>query len=482
MGLAAIIENLNRSIARTTFGRVFRLEGSGHEREIKGAKFSIELGAGFTTFMTMCYIIAVNASIISQTGGTCVCNGGEADPICKDNVEYTVCVQGIQRDLVTATAAIASLSSFTFGFLTNLPVCLAPGMGLNAYFTYQVVGFHGSGTVPYRLALTAVFVEGLIFVFLALTGMRQWLVKLVPSSLKIAATSGIGLFLALIGLSSTGGVGLITGSANHPTDLGGCPAQYMDEFGACTSHKMLSSTVWIGICCGGFLSAILMMYKVRGAIFYGIAIVSIMSWPRNSSFTYFPHTPEGDDRFDFFKNVVGFHAIQDTLVAQEWDLSGTTGAHFALALFTFLYVDILDATGTLYSMARFAGVVDPTDGSFPRSTVAFCTDAICISIASLFGSSPVTAFVESGAGIAEGGRTGLTAMTTGLLFFVSLFFAPIFSNIPTWATGCALVLIGCLMLRSMVEVNWAYAGDALPAAVTLLFIPFSYSVAYGLIA
>lgn len=116
-------------------------------------------------------------------------------------------------------------------------------MGLNAYFTYQVVGFHGSGTVPYRLALTAVFVEGLIFVFLALTGMRQWLVKLVPSSLKIAATSGIGLFLALIGLSSTGGVGIITGSANHPTDLGGCPAQYMDEFGACTSHKMLSPTV-----------------------------------------------------------------------------------------------------------------------------------------------------------------------------------------------------------------------------------------------
>lgn len=116
-------------------------------------------------------------------------------------------------------------------------------MGLNAYFTYQVVGFHGSGTVPYRLALTAVFVEGLIFVFLALTGMRQWLVRMVPSSLKIAATSGIGLFLALIGLSTSGGVGLITGSANHPTDLGGCTAEYMDDFGACTSHKMLNPTV-----------------------------------------------------------------------------------------------------------------------------------------------------------------------------------------------------------------------------------------------
>lgn len=168
-----------------------------------------------------------------------------------------------------------------------------------------------------------------------------------------------------------------------------------------------------------------------------------MSWPRNSSFTYFPHTADGDDRFNFFKKVVGFHPIENTLVAQEWDLSGATGAQFALALFTFLYVDILDATGTLYSMCLFAGVVDPEDGSFPRSTLAFCTDAITISIGSLFGVSPCTTFVESGAGIAEGGRTGLTAMTTGFCFFISLFFAPIFASIPTWATGSALVLVSC---------------------------------------
>ncbi|RMZ91307.1 hypothetical protein DV736_g1468, partial [Chaetothyriales sp. CBS 134916] len=481
MGTSAILNNLNQAIARTPFGRFFRLEGSGHPKEIKGAKFSVELTAGFTTFMTMCYIIAVNASIISQTGGTCVCNGSKDDPSCNSNVEYALCVQGIQRDLVTATAAIAALSSFIFGLFTNMPICLAPGMGLNAYFTYQVVGFHGTGTVPYRLALTAVFVEGLVFVFLALTGMRQWLVKMIPASLRIASTSGIGLFLAMIGLSTNGGIGLITGSSDHPTDLGGCPAEYLNSFGACTSHKMLNSTVWIGICCGGFVSGILMMYKVRGSIFYGIAVVSIMSWPRDTSFTYFPRTTAGDDRFDYFKSVVGFHAIKDTLVAQDWTLSGSTAGQFALALFTFLYVDILDATGTMYSMARFAGVVDPNDGSFPRSTIAYCTDAVCISIGSLFGVSPVTAFVESGAGIAEGGCTGLTAMTTGLFFFASLFFGPIFSNIPPWATGCALVLIGCLMLRSMIDVNWAYAGDALPAAVTLMLIPYTYSVAYGLI-
>jgi AGZA family xanthine/uracil permease-like MFS transporter len=189
------------------------------------------------------------------------------------------------------------------------------------------------------------------------------------------------------------------------------------------------------------ITGILMMYRVKGAIFFGIAIVSIMSWPRGTSFTYFPYTADGQERFDFFKKVVGFHPIQNTLAAAQWDISAA-GPKFALALFTFLYVDILDSTGTLYSMARFAGVVDVKNGSFPRSTVAYCTDAFCISIGSLFGVSPVTTFVESGAGIAEGGRTGLTAMTTGLCFLISVFFAPIFASIPQWATGCALVAVG----------------------------------------
>jgi AGZA family xanthine/uracil permease-like MFS transporter len=190
------------------------------------------------------------------------------------------------------------------------------------------------------------------------------------------------------------------------------------------------------------ITGILMMYRVKGAIFYGIALVSIMSWPRGTSFTAFPYTADGEERFDFFKKVVGFHPIQHTLAAAQWDLS-EAGPKFALALFTFLYVDILDSTGTLYSMARFAGVVDVKNGSFPRSTTAYCTDAFCISIGSLFGVSPVTTFVESGAGIAEGGRTGLTAMTTGFCFLISLFFAPIFASIPQWATGSALVMVSC---------------------------------------
>src|SRR5277367_6572456 len=162
---------------------------------------------------------------------------------------------------------------------------------------------------------------------------------------------------------------------------------------------------------------------------------------RGTSFTYFDYGVDGTNRFEFFKQVIAFHPIQSTLAAQDWNIPAA-GSHFALALFTFLYVDIIDCTATLYSMARFSGVVDAKTGSFPRSTLAYCTDAISISIGSLMGSSPVTAFIESGAGIAEGGRTGLTAMTAGICFFISLFFAPIFASIPPWATGCTLVLVG----------------------------------------
>lgn len=181
----------------------------------------------------------------------------------------------------------------------------------------------------------------------------------------------------------------------------------------------------------------------------------------------------------------------------DWDVSKDP-SHFVLALFTFLYVDIIDCTATLYSMARFSGVVDPDTGDFPRSTLAYCTDAFCISVGALFGCSPVTAFIESGAGIAEGGKTGLTAMTCGACFFISMFFAPIFASIPPWATGCTLILVspparlcrqlltavqvGCLMMQQVSMINWRYIGDSVPAFVTVMFIPFGYSAAYGLIA
>jgi AGZA family xanthine/uracil permease-like MFS transporter len=185
--------------------------------------------------------------------------------------------------------------------------------------------------------------------------------------------------------------------------------------------------------------------------------------------------------FDFFKKIVAFQPIQRLLGANDWDIT-QAGRHFALALFTFLYVDIVDASATLYAMARFSGVVDPETLDFPRSTLAYCCDAMTISIGSLLGVSSCTAFVESGAGIAEGGRTGLTAMTVGVCFMISIFFAPIFASIPPWATGCTLIIVGCLMMCQVTSVNWKYFGDALPAFVTIAMMPLTYSAAYGLIA
>ncbi|KAF1923566.1 purine transporter [Didymella exigua CBS 183.55] len=485
MGFAAYKARLNDIVSGSIVGRYFHLEGSGHPNEIKGARFTTELRAGLTTFFTMAYIIAVNASVLTDSGATCVCND-TIDPTCLKDAAYNLCLVEVNRDLVTATAAIAAFGSFLMGISSNLPVAVAPAMGLNAYLAYQIVGFHGTGPINYRVAMMAVFVEGFIFIALSLLGIRQWLARIIPASIKVACGAGIGLFLTLIGLSYSAGIGAITGSKATPLELGGCPPQYLDDdTGACLSHKATSPTMWLGFMVGGVLTALLMTYKVRGAMIVGIALVSIFSWPRDTSITFFPRTEVGDSRFEFFKNVVAFHPIKRTLAVQDWTLStidGDVAGQFILAVFTMLYVDILDATGTLYSMARFSGVVDPDTGDFPKSTIAYSADAFAISIGSLFGSSPVTAFVESGSGIQEGGRTGLTAMTTGICFFISLFFAPIFASIPPWATGGALILVGCMMMRGMTAINWNYPGDSIPAFVTLMFMPFSYSIAYGLVA
>ncbi|KAG7405261.1 permease family-domain-containing protein [Fusarium sp. MPI-SDFR-AT-0072] len=479
---ADLATRFNRRVAASFIGRFFRLEGSSHSKEIDGTTFLKEFRAGATTFAAMTYIIAVNASILSQTGGPCVCD--ETNRIDCDKIDsYVICKEEVRRDLVTATSAIAGLASLVFGLFTNLPIALAPGMGLNAYFAFQVVGYNGSGSIPYGVALTAVFTEGLIFVFLALTGMRQWLVKLIPSTIKSATGAGIGLFLTEIGLSYGSGIGAITGGYNAtPLAIAGCPVDMINpDTQMCQGGIMTSPKLWTAIFAGGLLTAYLMAFRVKYAFIIGIAFVSILSWPRDTAVTYFPHTPEGDSRFQLFRKVVSINPMKHTLNALDWNV-GQHGTQFALALFTFLYVDIIDATATMFSMVRFCGVVDDRDGDFPRSTLAYCCDAISISISALFGCSPVTAFIESGAGIAEGGRTGLTAMTTGFLFLLSILFGPIFSSVPPWATGPALILVGCMMARQITEINWRYIGDTLPSFVVIAFVPFSYSVAYGIIA
>ena len=287
--------------------------------------------------------------------------------------------------------------------------------------------------------------------------------------------------LAIIGLTYSAGIGAITGDVSTPVTLAGCVQSEMVD-GVCPSGaKMRNPTMWIGIFCGGLLTCVLLMYRVKGAIIAGILLVSIISWPRPTDVTYFPHTPEGNDSFDFFKKVVTFHKIEKTLAVQEWNLSGV-GGQFGLAFITFLYVDILDATGVMYSMARYCGAIDERTQDFEGSAVAYLVDALSISIGSLFGCSPVTAFVESGAGISEGGATGITAMVTGICFFISIFFAPIFASIPPWATGCTLILVGSMMAKVASDINWRYVGDAVPAFLTLAVMPFTYSIAYGLIA
>lgn len=248
-----------------------------------------------------------------------------------------MCVEEVHRDMVTATAAMCSLATFCMGLFSNLPVALGPGMGLNAYFAYTVVGKHGFGMIPYQVALTAVFVEGWVFLGLTLVGIRQWLARALPASIKLATGAGIGLYLTLIGLTYSAGLGIVTGSSDTPITLAGCDPSLQDPTtGACPDGaKMRNPTMWIGIFCGGVLTAILMLYRVKGAVIVGIALVSIISWPRPTPVTYFPHTELGNSMFDFFKQVVTFHPIRKTLAVQDWDISGH-GGQFGLAFITFL--------------------------------------------------------------------------------------------------------------------------------------------------
>jgi len=464
-------------MANSFVGRWFKLEGSGVPNERKDSRFITEIRAGITTWAAMAYIISVNASIISDTGGTCVCPTSDG---CISDTTYLNCVADVHRDLITTTAAVSALSTFLMGLLANIPVGLAPGLGLNAYFTYSIVGFHGTGLVSYREALAAVFMEGWIFFILSLLGLRQWLIRIMPQSLVFAVGAGIGIFIAFIGLSS-GGLGVVGGSTSTFVALGGCTSDHYRNGlqGYCDTHVMRSPTMWLGIFTGGFFTVFLMLYRVKGAILIGIFLTSIISWPRDTPFTAFPHTDAGNTAFDFFKKVATFHPLK--LIGNAIDYHYSNGRVW-YALITMLYVDILDTTGTLYSMAKFAGLRDPVTLDFERSTVAYCVDAFSISMGALMGTSPVTAFIESATGISEGGKTGLTAITTGFAFFISIFFSPIFASIPSWATGGALVIVGTLMIRNVREINWDYIGDAVPAFLTIIIIPMTYNIAYGVIA
>uniref|UniRef100_A0ACD5YJA0 Uncharacterized protein n=1 Tax=Avena sativa TaxID=4498 RepID=A0ACD5YJA0_AVESA len=488
---------LNAAVERSWVGRRFRLAA-------RGTTFTTELRAGTATFLTMAYILAVNASILSDSGGTCTVDDCQApSPRCKFppvDPGYAACVSRVRRDLIVATAASSVIGSFIMGAFANLPLALAPGMGTNAYFAYTVVGFHGSGTLPYRTALAAVFLEGLIFLFISVVGLRAKLAQFIPKPVRISSSAGIGLFLAFIGLQGNQGLGLVGFSSSTLVTLGACPASQLASVAPvitfpngtvalmpggtvsggilCLSGRMTSPTFWLAVV-GFLIIAFCLIKNVKGAMIYGILFVTFISWPRNTAVTAFPDTPAGDESFSYFKKVFDVHRIQST--AGALDFSGAGHGFFWEALFTFLYVDILDTTGTLYSMARFAGFMDDATGEFEGQYFAFMSDATAIVFGSLLGTSPVTAFIESSTGIREGGRTGLTAVTVAAYFTAALFVTPLLASIPPWAVGPPLVLVGVMMMRSVAEVDWVDMRQAVPAFMTLALMPLTYSIAYGLI-
>ncbi|KAM7266000.1 hypothetical protein ACFE04_003683 [Oxalis oulophora] len=513
-----LLTRLNSYAAETRLGKRFKLAQ-------RKTTFTTELRAGTTTFLTMAYILAVNASILSDSGGPC--SVSDCIPLCSNqsitdlttctssgfrviqpdvsckfdpvNPGYSDCLSKVRKDLIVATAASSLIGCVIMGLFANLPLALAPGMGSNAYFAYTVVGFHGSGNVSYRSALAAVFLEGLIFLFISAVGFRAKLAKLIPKPVRISSSAGIGLFLAFIGLQNNQGIGLVGYSSSTLVTLGACPRSSRAMLAPvltsangsvalisggtvsddiyCLNHRMESPTFWLGIV-GFIIIAYCLVKKVKGALIYGIVFVTAVSWFRNTSVTAFPNTDAGNSSYQFFKKVVDVHVIEKTAGALSFN-SITKGA-FLEALVTFLYVDILDTTGTLYSMARFGGLVDEK-GDFEGQYFAFMSDATSTVVGSLLGTSPVTTFVESSTGIREGGRTGLTALTAAGYFFLALFFTPLLASIPAWAVGPPLILVGVMMMRSVVEINWEDMREAIPAFLTLILMPLTYSIAYGLI-
>ncbi|XP_071709860.1 adenine/guanine permease AZG1-like [Rutidosis leptorrhynchoides] len=511
------LTQLNTYVAKSRIGKRFKL----NERK---ANFTTELRAGTTTFLTMAYILAVNASILSDSGGPC--SVSDCIPLCSDpsfsavnctgpnqrviqpddsckftpfNPGYSDCLTKVRKDLIVATVASSLIGCVIMGTFANLPLALAPGMGANAYFAYTVVGFHGSGNVSYENALAAVFIEGMIFLLISAVGLRAKLAKLVPKPVRISSSAGIGLFLAFIGLQNNQGIGLIGYSSSTLVSIGACPSSSRASLAPvitfpngtvtllpggsvsgdimCLHNRMESPTLWLGIV-GFVIISYCLVKNIKGAMIYGIVFVTAVSWFRNTQVTAFPNTPAGDAAHDYFKQIVDVHKIQKTAGALSF--SSINKGYFWEALVTFLYVDILDTTGTLYSMARFAGFADE-NGDFEGQYFAFMSDASSIVIGSLLGTSPVTAFIESSTGIREGGRTGMTALTVAGYFMLAFFFTPLLASIPSWAVGPPLILVGVLMMRSVVEIDWNDMKQAIPAFITLILMPLTYSIAYGLI-
>ena len=410
------------------------------ELKERGTNVRTEIVAGITTFITMSYILAVNPLILGAAG----MDAGA---------------------IFTATALASAFATFLMAFLANMPFVLSAGMGLNAYFAYTVV--IGMG-YTWQQALAAIFVEGLIFIFLSLVNIREAIFNSIPPSLKIAVSVGIGLFISFIGLQNAHIV------VEGPTLVTLYSFKHSVEGGMFQSEGITVLLALIGL----LITAFLLIKDFKGSVLFGIIATWGLGMICQAVGLYVPNPEKGF--FSLFPNgIISMPASLEPTFMQV-DFSSVLSFEFFSILMAFLFVDLFDTIGTVIGCATKANLLDE-NGKLPKVKQVLLTDAIGTTAGSLLGTSTITTFVESSAGIAEGGKTGLTALTAGALFLLALFFSPIFLAIPAFATAPALIIVGFLMMQQVSKINWTSdVLTAVPAYITIFSMAFMYSISEGI--
>ncbi len=410
------------------------------ELKERGTDVRTEITAGITTFMTMAYILAVNPIILGASG---MDTGA----------------------IFTATALASAFATFCMAFLANMPFVLSAGMGLNAYFTYTVV--IGMG-YTWQQALAAIFVEGVIFIFLSLVNIREAIFNAIPPSLKIAVSVGIGLFISFIGLQNAHIV--VAG----PTLVTLYSFRDSVEGGMFHSEGITVLLALIGL----LITAFLLIREVKGAVLFGIIATWGLGMICQATGLYVPNPEAGF--FSLFPNGIMSMPASLAPTLMQIDFSSVFSFEFFTVLMAFLFVDLFDTIGTVIGCASKANLLDE-NGRLPKVKQVLLTDAIGTTAGSLMGTSTITTFVESSAGIAEGGKTGLTAVTAGCLFALALFFSPVFLAIPAFATAPALIIVGFLMMQQVAKIHWTDdVLTAVPAYITIFSMAFMYSISEGI--
>ena len=391
----------------------------------RGTSVQAEVRAGVATFLTMAYIIVVNPGVLSNAG---------------------MPFAGV----LFATVLIAAVSSVLMGFVANLPFALAPGMGINAIFTYSVVV---AMDVPWQTALGAVFISGIIFLLLSAFRVRELIVQAIPATIRYAVAAGIGVFLALLGLES---VGFIVGDTGTIVGFGGVSARV------------------IVFVVGLFFTSYLVVRRMRGALIIGILGTSVLGLIVSLVGAGFGIEP-------FVSPPEGVFSMPSTAVFLQLDIGAALSLGMVLPIFTLIFTDMFDSISTFVGVAEVGGFIDERTGDPENVGRALLVDATATTLSGLFGTSSATTYIESAAGVEEGGRTGLTAVVAGLLFLPFAFLSPLLSFIPAVATAPVLVLVGVFMVNPLLKVEWNKYEEAIPAFLALILIPLTYSITQGIV-